>query len=161
MKERETEEVKLNEGWEESKKEVENDKFAFTPKEEEEFEKMLDEQYKNMLQDLENNQGDMSKYNEIFSESWQKASDLEEQLLYKDVSDVYLFSANNPFINVPKPLQVALDLIAQGRNSQAVLAMEAHLQKNDKDAQTWRILGRLHQDNDQDQKAVSCLLVSI
>lgn len=123
---------------------------------------MLDEQYKNILLEMEKS-GDPNdaKYKDALAESWQKASDLEEQLLFKDISDVYKFSNENPFINAPKPLQIALDLMAQGRTGQAILAMEAHLQKNEKDAQTWRILGRLHQENDQDQKAVSCLLVNI
>ncbi len=101
----------------------------------------------------------MNEFNDILAESWQKASDVEEQQIYKDVSDVYHFNPANPFLNEPKPLLASIDLIAQGKTSDAILAMEAHLQKNEKDAQTWRILGKLHQENDQDQKAVSCLLV--
>ena len=128
----------------------------------EEFEKMLDDQYMKVLKDLEQSgaSGNMKEFNDILADSWQKASDMEEQTLYKDVSDVYHFNVANPFLNVEKPLLVSLDLISQGKTSDAILAMEAHLQKKEKDAQTWRILGRLHQENDQDQKAVSCLLVN-
>lgn len=112
-----------------------------------------------VLKDLETAGGE-GNFNEIFADSWQKATDLEEQMIYKDVSDVYTFNTANPFLNMPKPLVASVDLIAQGKTSEAILAMEAHLQKNEKDAQTWRILGKLHQENDQDQKAVSCLLVN-
>ena len=124
---------------------------------------MLDDQYLKVLKDLEQSgaTGNMNEYNDILADSWQKASDMEEQLVYKDVTDVYNFNQANPFLNVAKPLLASVDLIAQGKTSEAILAMEAHLQKNEKDAQTWRILGRLHQENDQDQKAVSCLLVRL
>lgn len=122
---------------------------------------MLDEQYLKVLKDLEQSggAGNNKEFNDILAESWQKASDMEEQQIYKDISDVYTFNPANPFLNVAKPLLVSVDLIAQGKTSEAILAMEAHLQKNQTDAQTWRILGKLHQENDQDQKAVSCLLV--
>jgi peroxin-5 len=46
-----------------------------------------------------------------------------------------------------------------GKNSEAILAFEAHLQKNISDANAWRIVGRLHQENDQDEKAVAAFLV--
>lgn len=123
------------------------------------FEKLLDEQYMKVLKELESNPENMKEFNDILADSWQKSTDLEEQLVYKDVSDVYTFSNQNPFMEVAKPLVASVDLIAQGKTREAILAMEAHLQRNEKDAQTWRILGKLHQENDQDQKAVSCLLV--
>ena len=40
---------------------------------------------------------------------------------------------------------MALDLINQGNNDQASLALEAHLQKNMEDADSWRVLGRILQ----------------
>ena len=53
---------------------------------------------------------------------------------------------------------MALDLINQGNNDQAILALEAHLQKNLEDADSWRVLGRILQQNDQDQKSIPCFL---
>ncbi len=38
------------------------------------------------------------------------------------------------------------------------MALEAHLQKNRDDGETWRILGRILQENDQDQKSVTCFM---
>jgi len=49
-------------------------------------------------------------------------------------------------------------LINKGNNDQAVLALEAHLQKHMEDGDTWRILGRILQENDQDQKSITSFL---
>lgn len=37
-----------------------------------------------------------------------------------------------------------------------MLALEAHLEKNMQDGESWRILGRILQENDQDQKSIPC-----
>lgn len=37
-----------------------------------------------------------------------------------------------------------------------MLALEAHLEKNLQDGESWRILGRILQENDQDQKSIPC-----
>jgi peroxin-5 len=67
-----------------------------------------------------------------------------------------MFDPNNPYRDVAFPKKLALELINQGRNNQAILALEAHLQKRPEDADTWRILGRILQENDQDQKSIPC-----
>jgi cytochrome c-type biogenesis protein CcmH/NrfG len=36
-------------------------------------------------------------------------------------------------------------LINSGNNNQAILALEAHLQKNMQDGESWRILGKILQ----------------
>lgn len=54
------------------------------------------------------------------------------------------------------PKKLAFDLINSGNNNQAILALEAHLQKNMQDGDTWRVLGRILQENDQDQKSIPC-----
>ncbi len=118
---------------------------------EQNFNQYLDAEYKKILEELEN--GGAEKYKDLFTDSWQRASDLEEHELYRDASDKYWFSKTNPFMEDAKPLHTAIDLLAKGNPSDAILAMEAHLQKEPEDSQTWRILGRIHQENDQDQKA--------
>lgn len=67
-----------------------------------------------------------------------------------------MFDPNNPYKEAPFPKQLALELINQGNNNQAILALEAHLQKNLEDGESWRILGRILQENDQDQKSIPC-----
>lgn len=41
-----------------------------------------------------------------------------------------MFDPNNPFKDVAFPKKLALDLINQGKNNEAILSLEAHLQKN-------------------------------
>jgi hypothetical protein len=38
-----------------------------------------------------------------------------------------MFNQNNPYRDVAFPKKLALDLINQGNNDQAILALEAHL----------------------------------
>jgi len=83
---------------------------------------------------------------------------MEEAELYGDVSDKYNFQKDNPFANENKPLETSMRMIQDGRANDAILALEAHLQKHPDDVNSWRILGRLHQENDQDRIAISCLL---
>lgn len=111
-----------------------------------EFEKMLEEKYMSVLQEM----------NLDLGEAWQSATNLEEQLVHGEIKTEYMFDPNNPFKDVAFPKQLALDLINQGNNNQAILALEAHLQKNMEDGETWRILGRILQENDQDQKSIPC-----
>lgn len=111
-----------------------------------EFEKMLEEKYMSVL-------GEM---NFDLTEAWQASTDLEEQLVHGDVKAEYLFNPNNPYREVAFPKKLALDLINAGNNNEAVLALEAHLEKNMQDGESWRILGRILQENDQDQKSIPC-----
>ncbi len=67
-------------------------------------------------------------------------------------------SPDNPFAGEAKPAQGALEAIQAGDFQRAVLALEAHLSQHPKDRQGWLILGRIMQDQDQEQLACSCLL---
>jgi peroxin-5 len=78
--------------------------------------------------------------------------------VHGDIKAEYIFNPQNPYLNAEFPKEVALDLINKGNNDQAVLALEAHLQKHMEDGDTWRILGRILQENDQDQKSITCFL---
>jgi peroxin-5 len=121
------------------------------------FQEMLEKQYKQVLEQMnsaENMEGAMG-------DAWQKAGDVEEYEMYRDVSDKYNFKADNQFLEHESPFQAGLELMAQGRPCDAILAFEAAIQKNPNspaNGNTWRIMGRIHQENDCDQKAVACLL---
>jgi hypothetical protein len=54
---------------------------------------------------------------------------MEEQLVHGDIKTEYMFDPNNPYKDVAFPKKMALDLINQGNNNQAILALEAHLQR--------------------------------
>eukprot|EP01017_Pseudomicrothorax_dubius_P007983 TRINITY_DN12582_c0_g1_i1.p1 TRINITY_DN12582_c0_g1~~TRINITY_DN12582_c0_g1_i1.p1 ORF type:complete len:661 (-),score=173.37 TRINITY_DN12582_c0_g1_i1:114-2096(-) len=117
----------------------------------------LDEEYKKELEKLQMDNPDFAG---ILSETWQKAQDMEEQALYRDAGP-YEFQRENPFHQVSNSLEEALRLISIGKTNDAILAMEAHLQKNPGDVDHWRVLGRIHQENDEDQRAVSCFLMAV
>ena len=70
----------------------------------------------------------------------------------------YVFNQDNNYTEFKEPLKIAIDLISKGKTAEGILSLEAHLQRNE-DPENWRILGKLHQENDQDKKAVACLLV--
>ena len=84
---------------------------------------MLEQRYMEVLNEM----------NLDLTEAWQAASDLQEELVHGDVRTEYIFAKNNPFIDVALPKGLTLDLINQGKNNEAVLALEAHLQKNMED----------------------------
>lgn len=90
------------------------------------------------------------------TEAWQASTDLEEQLVHGEIKTQYMFNPNNPYRDVAFPKNLALKFINEGNNNQAILALEAHLQKNMQDGESWRILGRILQENDQDQMSIPC-----
>lgn len=98
---------------------------------------------------------------EMFNDMWQATQDKEEQELYGEISNQYDFAENNPYALEKQPLQTALSLSNKGRTKEAILALETHLQQHPNDVTSWRFLGRLHQENDQDRKAVTCLMVKL
>ena len=75
----------------------------------------------------------LKEMNLDLNESWNAASDLEEQMVFGDVKSEYMFNPENPFKEVAFPKKLALELINQGKNNEAILALEAHLQKNIED----------------------------
>lgn len=94
------------------------------------------------------------------SEHWQHSSDMEE-MQYRNFTDVYKFQENNPYSSLSNPLEGIKQVIESGNTRVLTQVLEAHLQKNPKDADGWRVLGMIFQDRDQDQKGVTCLLQAI
>ena len=96
---------------------------------------MLEERYMKVLEEM----------NFDLTEAWQASTDLEEQMVHGEVKTEYAFNPENPYLNAEFPKQIALDHINKGNNNQAILALEAHLQKHMEDGDSWRILGRILQ----------------
>lgn len=59
----------------------------------------------------------------------------------------------NDFMDMQNPLQNFDNM----KYDDQILALEAQAQKNAEDANAWRELGKLHQENDEDEKAILCL----
>merc|ERR1719145_18615 len=69
----------------------------------------------------------------------------------------YSFQDENPFLEDEDPLALAQRLIREGRDREALLALEAEVQRNQESSEGWRMLGELYAQLDQDVEAIQCL----
>lgn len=69
----------------------------------------------------------------------------------------YELQENNPYRGNFDPLAEAIRLINEGRDKEALLALEAEVQKNPESSEGWRLLGQLYAELDQDVEAIQCL----
>ena len=74
---------------------------------------MLEEKYMQVLKEM----------NLDLTEAWQSATDLEEELVHGEIRNQYLFDKNNPYLDVAFPKKLALELVNDGRNNEAILAL--------------------------------------
>merc|ERR1719409_2702874 len=51
----------------------------------------------------------------------------------------------------------AQQLLREGKDLEAVLALEAEVQQNPQSSEGWRLLGEVHASFDNDQRAIACL----
>merc|ERR550537_932804 len=65
-------------------------------------------------------------------------------------SSAYEFQSPNPF-------QTAQRLLAEGKDHDALLALEAEVQKRPDSSEGWRLLGETHAGLDDDPQAILCL----
>jgi len=122
-------------------------------------EEELEEEYKKIFAQMEKmEKGD---HEDLFADMWNVEQDIEEYHAYGDVPEAYTFNAQNQYANDAKALETASNLLNQGNTKSAILALESHLKQHPNDANSWRVLGKLHMDNDQDKPAVRCFLNSI
>lgn len=71
--------------------------------------------------------------------------------------DEYTFSEDNPYAGAEDPLAEAQRLLREGRDKEALLALEAEVQRNPESSEGWRQLGQLYAALDQDIEAIRCL----
>jgi len=69
----------------------------------------------------------------------------------------YQFSSENKYLESADPLAEALRLLREGRDREALLALEAEVQRNPESSEGWRQLGQLYAELDQDVEAIQCL----
>mmetsp|Transcript_59336 Transcript_59336/g.94209 ORF Transcript_59336/g.94209 Transcript_59336/m.94209 type:complete len:760 (-) Transcript_59336:84-2363(-) len=69
----------------------------------------------------------------------------------------YKFSDENPYDDSPNPLEEAQRLLREGRDREALLALEAEVKRNPESSEGWRQLGQLYAELDQDVEAIQCL----
>merc|ERR1719356_1286737 len=69
----------------------------------------------------------------------------------------YEFSKENKYLETDDPLAQAMQLLREGRDREALLALEAEVQRNPESSEGWRQLGQLYAELDQDIEAIQCL----
>ena len=75
---------------------------------------------------------------------WGECNTLWSYQEYSRTPCSYNFSEVNPYLSIPSPLHLANDFIAECDTPQAILALEAALQRNTEDSEVWSMLARLN-----------------
>ena len=70
----------------------------------------------------------------------------------------YTFSEANPYADSADPFSLAQTHISTGDIPEAILALEAEVQRHPDSSEAWRLLGQLHAENDEDAKAIAALI---
>ncbi|KAK9759461.1 hypothetical protein K7432_017546 [Basidiobolus ranarum] len=84
-------------------------------------------------------------------QQWNHAKDSFTDSLHSE----YKFSLNNPYLENPSLLQSNIDLNSDLNN--AILVLEAKVQLDPQDGQSWYLLGTKQQENEQDGMAIASL----
>jgi len=70
----------------------------------------------------------------------------------------YKFSEANPFMEDPDPLARGRELFRSGVLTEAALALEAAVMRDEYSVEAWRLLGTVHAENDDDKQAIAAML---
>ena len=125
-------------------------------------------------QDIETNNQQEALFEEAFQEAMEEVDreigeSKNEENNEEEIEDffdlglqsMYLFSENNPYIQEPHCLEKALDSLNNGDTSKAILYLESILQNKPNDQDIWMLLGKIYQDNDEENQARDCLLKAV
>jgi peroxin-5 len=137
----------LQQAWDASRQaaqDIEEEKLEkvwenLTPEEENVFQQAWD--------GVEAGSGEMEEFVKMWQTMWPS----------EETKNEYEFNMNNPYMDDENPMETAHAKIASGEIADAILALEAELTRNPETSEAWRLLGRLHADNDEDSKAIAAL----
>ncbi|CAG8473991.1 9682_t:CDS:2 [Acaulospora colombiana] len=74
----------------------------------------------------------------------------------------YEFESNNIYLEYPNPLQEGLEIMERGGSlSEAALAFESAVQKDDNDSNAWMLLGSTQAQNEKEESAIKALQKSV
>jgi len=77
--------------------------------------------------------------------------------VWQNSNTEYQFQKENSYLDSDSPLAEAQRLLREGRDREALLALEAEVQRNPESSEGWRQLGQLYAELDQDIEAIQCL----
>jgi Flp pilus assembly protein TadD len=93
---------------------------------------------------------------ELFEEQPSQSHHLYEHWIETQASD-YQFEVENPYLQHERPLEEASQLMASGTVATAVLALEAAVQQNLHNSDTWFKLGMAQAENEKEDAAIIAL----
>jgi len=93
----------------------------------------------------------------LLESAWAGGEDMEQMWNSGGRNKEYEFAKENPYLEAADPLAEAQRLLREGRDREALLALEAEVQKNPESSEGWRMLGQLYAELDQDIEAIRCL----
>lgn len=64
------------------------------------------------------------------------------------------FEANNKFMDQDNNLKLAKQLVEDQKTQDAIVCLQAEVTKNPENAEAWRLMGQLLQENDEDEYAI-------
>jgi len=102
-------------------------------------------------------EGDAS-YEQMMMQAW-LGDEMGMEPMWKSAGNKseYEFMKENAYLDSDDPLALAQRLLREGRDREALLALEAEVQKNPESSEGWRLLGQLYAELDQDVEAIQCL----
>jgi peroxin-5 len=133
--------------------------------------KQFDEAFMNLSwEDQFNKFSDEKFFDETsFESAWKKASGYDEYNIFDDnfktfqpsdkimeVTD-YQFEPHNPYIDHEDPYALAVELNRNGSLSEAALALEAALQRDQNNSKAWTLLGSVQAENEKESPAIVAL----
>lgn len=120
---------------------------------------LTENMYEEMMEEWQKGGDQMLQMNKMMEE-WGKTWEMEEKNMALNMpvqKGVIIFEQQNHFME-EKPetdlLARAKALIEEGRIQEAILCLEAEVQRNKQSSEAWRILGQLYQEGDQDEFAI-------
>lgn len=92
-----------------------------------------------------------------YNRELQQVTQMREGVSVEQRASEYTFLRDNPFMADHASMGKAKDLFRSGLLSEAVLALEAEVQRNPANVDAWRLLGTVQAENDDDRQAIAAM----
>jgi peroxin-5 len=114
-------------------------------------EQEMDRAFQDMMAKMQN------EGNFDYDQAWGDAMNDFGMPAVSPLDQTYELETNNPFAQAKNAFDEGMRLFHAGSLRDAVLAFQAVVGKEPNHSEAWRMLGVVHQENDEDKKAILCL----
>ena len=109
----------------------------------------LDEEQFNEMMKLWEQENMDQQFNDQFANEWGRQWEQEVVENEAVAQGVIPFEPKNQYLENPgDKLALAKQLIEEGRNQEAIVCLQAEVTKTPENAEAWRLMGQLYQEND-------------